>query len=82
MAESSKATMNQFRRLSDMLPTEVDPTDMAGAMIQHLWRVGDRTTADDLGDKIYEGFLTKSPKPFPKKTRIESYWTNFRSYEA
>ena len=40
-----------------MLPLEVNAIGMARAMIRHLWRVGDRTTTGDLGDKIYEGFL-------------------------
>ena len=50
-----------------MLPQEVDPTSMAKTMIRHLWRVGDRIIAGDLGDKIYEGFFTKSPKLFINK---------------
>ena len=48
MGESSKATMNQSRRLSDMLPSEVNPIGMARATIQHLWKVGDITTVCDL----------------------------------
>ena len=54
---------------------------MVAAIIQNLWRVGNKTTADYLKDKLYEGFLIKSPEPQQNK-RITIDWTNIKSCET
>ena len=39
---------------SDLLPVEIDPNNMIRAFIKGLWKVGEKLTVGDHGDKLFE----------------------------